>query len=244
MAGPVADKPEAGVIYAPSYKENVYQGAHGNESVVEGFVELNGVAANTEVHLLRLPIGMRINAVQLVTGDLGAGVTITVKSGDHELISNEDVHAAVARTGPSAYDIWKSQQPDGTDTSTVAYLAFQEGKKGDKGDKGDTGDGITTVKTDGITLKGDGVVTPLAMNISASGYPGVGDYVIAWDMGNPEYNFFGYKVPGSQLRQTALSFGDNGTAYASKHTYLTFSGTFIGTGYFYTNNVGLFRRVA
>ncbi|ECD8553912.1 prophage tail fiber N-terminal domain-containing protein [Salmonella enterica] len=147
-------------------------------------------------------------------------------------------------TGPSAYDIWKSQQPDGTDTSTVAYLAFQEGKKGDKGDKGDTGDGITTVKTDGITLKGDGVVTPLAMNISASGYPGVGDYVIAWDMGNPEYNFFGYKVPGSQLKQTALSFGDNGTAYASKHTYLTFSGTFIGTGYFYTNNVGLFRRVA
>lgn len=146
--------------------------------------------------------------------------------------------------GPSAYDIWKSQQPDGTDTSTVAYLAFQEGKKGDKGDKGDTGDGITTVKTDGITLKGDGVVTPLAMNISASGYPGVGDYVIAWDMGKPDYQFFGYKVPGSQLRQTALSFGDNGTAYASKHTYLTFSGTFIGTGYFFTNNVGLFRRVA
>ncbi|WP_443582125.1 prophage tail fiber N-terminal domain-containing protein [Salmonella enterica] len=147
-------------------------------------------------------------------------------------------------TGPSAYDIWKSQQPDGTDTSTVAYLAFQEGKKGDKGDKGDTGDGITTVKTDGITLKGDGVTTPLAMNISTSGYPGVGDYVIAWDMGKPDYQFFGYKVPGSQLRQTALSFGDNGTAYASKHTYLTFSGTFIGTGYFYTYNVGLFRRVA
>lgn len=147
-------------------------------------------------------------------------------------------------TGPSAYDIWKSQQPDGTDTSTVAYLAFQEGKKGDKGDKGDTGDGITTVKTDGITLKGDGVTTPLAMNISTSGYPGVGDYVIAWDMGNPDYQFFGYKVSGSQLRQTALSFGDNGTAYAIKHTYMTFFGTFIGTGYFFTNDVGLFRRVA
>lgn len=118
------------------------------------------------------------------------------------------------------------------------------GPAGLKGDKGDQGDGIATVKTDGITLKGNGVTTPLAMNISTSSYPGVGDYVIAWDMGNPEYNFFGYKVPGSQLRQTALSFGDNGTAYASKHTYLTFSGTFIGTGYFYTNNVGLFRRVA
>ncbi|EIH1364752.1 prophage tail fiber N-terminal domain-containing protein [Salmonella enterica] len=118
------------------------------------------------------------------------------------------------------------------------------GLQGPKGDKGDSGDGITTVKTDGITLKGDGVNTPLAMNISTSGYPGVGDYVIAWDMGNPEYSFFGYKVEGSQLRQTALSFGDNGTAYASKHTYLTFFGTFIATGYFFTNNVGLFRRVA
>ncbi|ELU6656839.1 prophage tail fiber N-terminal domain-containing protein [Salmonella enterica] len=123
------------------------------------------------------------------------------------------------------------------DTGTI-------GPQGPKGDKGDTGDGITTVKTDGITLKGDGVTTPLAMNISTSGYPGVGDYVIAWDMQNSGYNFFGYKVPGSQLRQTALSFGDNGTAYASKHTYLTFMGTFIGTGYFYTSDVGLFRRVA
>lgn len=118
------------------------------------------------------------------------------------------------------------------------------GPQGPKGDKGDTGDGITTVKTDGITLKGDGVTTPLAMNISTSGYPGVGDYVIAWDMGKSDYQFFGYKVSGSQLRQTALFFGDNGTAYANKHTYMTFFGAFIGTGYFYTDNVGLFRRVA
>ncbi|ECC4031973.1 hypothetical protein C1B21_02665 [Salmonella enterica] len=118
------------------------------------------------------------------------------------------------------------------------------GPQGPKGDKGDAGDGITTVKTDGITLKGDGVTTPLAMNISTSGYPGVGDYVIAWDMGNPDYQFFGYKVSGSQLRQTALSFGDDGAAYASKHTYMTFLGVFIGTGYFFTSNVGLFRRVA
>lgn len=106
--------------------------------------------------------------------------------------------------------------------------------------------GLTSVKTDGITLKGDGVTTPLAMNIStaANGNPGVGDYVIAWDMGKSDYQFFGYKVPGSQLRQTALYFGDNGTALASKHTYMTFFGAFIGTGYFFTDNVGLFRRVA
>ncbi|EBZ6268895.1 hypothetical protein IIJ84_005106 [Salmonella enterica subsp. enterica serovar Oranienburg] len=96
MAGPVADKAEAGVIYAPSFQENVYQGAHGNESVVEAFADLSAVAANTEVRLLRLPIGLRINAVQLVTGDLGAGVTITLKSGDHELVRADDAHATVA----------------------------------------------------------------------------------------------------------------------------------------------------
>lgn len=102
MAGPVADKAEAGVIYAPSFQENVYQGAHGNESVVEGFADLNAVAANTQVRLLRLPIGMRINAVQLVTGDLGTGVTITVKSGDHELVHADDVHEKVAHYFPVA----------------------------------------------------------------------------------------------------------------------------------------------
>lgn len=106
------------------------------------------------------------------------------------------------------------------------------------------GDGIASVKTDGITLKGDGVTTPLGMNISTSGYPGVGDYVIAWDMGDPDYQFFGYKVFGSQLRQTALYFYDDGAPRAIRHDYLTFEGTFIGTGYFFTNNVGLFRRIA
>ncbi|HCL5313201.1 TPA: phage tail protein, partial [Salmonella enterica] len=111
-------------------------------------------------------------------------------------------------------------------------------------------DSISSIKVDGITLKGDGVTTPLAMNISTSGNPGVGDYVIAWDIEpRPNYQFFGYKVSGSYLMQTALSFGEQGTeyegkAYAVKHTWLTFPGTFIGTGYFYTYNVGLFRRIA
>lgn len=110
--------------------------------------------------------------------------------------------------------------------------------------------GLTSVKTDGITLKGDGVTTPLAMNISTSGGPGVGDYVIACDTEpKQDYQFFGYKVSGSYLRQTALSFGESGTAYdgkayATKHNWLTFPGTYIGTGYFFTYNVGLFRRIA
>lgn len=80
------------------------------------------------------------------------------------------------------------------------------GPQGPKGDKGDAGDGITTVKTDGITLKGDGVNTPLAMNISTSGYPGVGDYVIAWDMGNPEYSFFWIQSRGFTVKANRTFF--------------------------------------
>lgn len=99
-------------------------------------------------------------------------------------------------TGDSAYDIWKSQQPAGTDTSVVAYFASLKGEKGDKGDagpqgitgptgpdgpkgdKGDPGDsGLSTVKTDGTTITGDGSTTPLALG------PGepfcVGSYISA-----------------------------------------------------------------
>ncbi len=100
MAGPVADKVEAGVIYAPSYKENVYQGAHGNESVVESFVTLDKAPTGTVVHLLRLPIGMRINAVQLVTDALGTGESVTIKSGNHELVTSDNVATAVAHHFP------------------------------------------------------------------------------------------------------------------------------------------------
>ncbi|EHJ3657724.1 hypothetical protein J9T75_002946 [Salmonella enterica] len=102
MAGPVADKAEAGVIYAPSYQENVYQGAHGNESVVEAFVTLDKAPTGTEVRLLRLPIGMRINAVQIVTDALGTGESVTVKSGEHELVKADNVATAVAHHFPVA----------------------------------------------------------------------------------------------------------------------------------------------
>ncbi|EAA7987823.1 hypothetical protein CJ745_21400 [Salmonella enterica subsp. enterica] len=100
MAGPVADKADAGVIYAPSFQENVYQGAHGNESVVEGFAVLKNVAVSTEVRLLSLPIGLRINSVQLVTDALGAGVTVTIKSGAQELVHEADVHGKTTQLTP------------------------------------------------------------------------------------------------------------------------------------------------
>ncbi|HFW4797842.1 TPA: hypothetical protein ACIBS5_003250 [Salmonella enterica subsp. diarizonae serovar 60-67:z35:-] len=97
MAGPSADKTESGVIYAPSFKENIYQGAHGNESVVEAFVTLDKAAEATEIRLLKLPIGMRINSVQITTDGLGDSETITIKSGDHELVHADDVHTKTAQ---------------------------------------------------------------------------------------------------------------------------------------------------
>ncbi|EBA9761390.1 hypothetical protein CFJ40_03870 [Salmonella enterica] len=41
--------------------------------------------------------------------------------------------------GQSAYDLWMTQQPAGSDTSPAAFMAYMAGKKGDKGDKGDPG---------------------------------------------------------------------------------------------------------
>ncbi|EAP0943027.1 phage tail protein [Salmonella enterica] len=125
-------------------------------------------------------------------------------------------------TGDSAYDIWKSQQPAGTDTSVVAYFASLKGGKGDtgeqgpqgipgpagpagpKGDKGDKGDpGLSTVKTDGTTITGDGSTTPLALG---PGEPfGVGSYISA--------SFSGTLLQDTQndprvIKGTALGSGD------------------------------------
>ncbi|ELE1675532.1 prophage tail fiber N-terminal domain-containing protein [Salmonella enterica] len=112
--------------------------------------------------------------------------------------------------GPSAYDVWRSQQPDGTDTSTTAYLAFQEGKKGEPGANGKDGengkDGITTVKTDGKTLTGDGNTTPLALG-PAEPYA-VGTYISA--MFKSGYLMDGQQPSDGSLieRGTVLDYGD------------------------------------
>lgn len=97
--------------------------------------------------------------------------------------------------GPSAYDVWRSQQPDGTDTSTTAYLAFQEGKKGDPGANGK--DGITTVKTDGKTLTGDGNATPLALGPAEPFC--VGSYISASLTGNLLYRDVPGIIKGTEL---------------------------------------------
>ncbi|EAW1261771.1 hypothetical protein AA11_06160 [Salmonella enterica subsp. diarizonae] len=115
--------------------------------------------------------------------------------------------------GPSAYDVWKFQQKDGADTSEAAYLTFQEGKKGDPGENGKDGengrdgkDGISSVKTDGKTITGDGNTTPLALG-PAEPYA-VGTYISA--KFESSYLFDGQAPSNGSLidRGTFLSLGD------------------------------------
>ncbi|TNV22820.1 hypothetical protein FH968_01890 [Buttiauxella sp. B2] len=63
--------------------------------------------------------------------------------------SNETRHATIEQIrdlipsgidGQSAYQFWVDAQPDETDTSEAAYIAFQKGKEGTDGKDGDAGD--------------------------------------------------------------------------------------------------------
>ncbi len=92
----------AKTILAPSLSERIYSGTHGNESVAEGVFTVNAAEAETVIHLLSLPVGIRINSLQLVsTGGLGGTATVSIKSGKHVLIDNSDaVTARFARYVP------------------------------------------------------------------------------------------------------------------------------------------------
>ncbi|ENC2501635.1 hypothetical protein ABKF30_005115, partial [Escherichia coli] len=81
--------------------ERIYSGTHGNESVAEGVFTVNAAEADSVIHLLSLPVGIRINSLQLVsTGGLGTA-TVSIKSGEHVLIDNsEAVSAKFARYVP------------------------------------------------------------------------------------------------------------------------------------------------
>ncbi|EEP9437559.1 hypothetical protein HCO87_002368 [Salmonella enterica subsp. enterica serovar Reading] len=149
-------------------------------------------------------------------------------------------------TGDSAYDIWQSQQPASTDTSMTAYLAFQAGKTGErgepgpKGEKGDTGEqglqglqgppgpqgiqgekgepggGLRSVLTDGSSIVGDGVTTPLK---TGTDYHRIGSYELAlvrnsngellMTSGNPSYPLNQYiksTLSGFNLRLAGFDF--------------------------------------
>ncbi len=62
--------------------------------MAEGVFTVNAAEVDSVIHLLSLPIGIRINSLQLVsTGGLGTA-TVSVKSGEHVLIDNSEAVSA------------------------------------------------------------------------------------------------------------------------------------------------------
>ncbi|EHT5012413.1 collagen-like protein [Salmonella enterica] len=141
------------------------------------------------------------------------------------------------------------------------------GPQGPKGDKGDTGlqgipgpkgesgeSGLTTVKTDGTTITGDGNTTPLALG------PGemnsIGSYLFAWcaAAAGVSHNTYadrsslscGDIVPGTSLLVARF----DGDTPVSRFAYSRYpvrppgSWQYLGDNYSMGYTAGLFRRVA
>lgn len=82
-------------VIAPSMQDTVYAGAAGNLSVAFGQVTLKAAAANTEVALLELPIGLKVVGVRIATAaGLGAGVKFDLKLNSVVVQAGIDVAAA------------------------------------------------------------------------------------------------------------------------------------------------------
>ncbi|WP_256384418.1 hypothetical protein [Photobacterium toruni] len=82
-------------VIAPSMKDTVYTGAAGNLSVAFGEVTLKAAAANTEVSLLELPIGLKVVGVRIATAaGLGAGVKFDLKL--NNVVVQADINVAAA----------------------------------------------------------------------------------------------------------------------------------------------------
>lgn len=88
-------------VIAPSMKDTVYAGAAGNLSIAFGEVTLKAAAANTEVSLLELPIGLKVVGVRIATAEgLGAGVKLDLKLGETVIKAGVDVATESAVTIP------------------------------------------------------------------------------------------------------------------------------------------------
>ncbi|MGY0152469.1 hypothetical protein ACVQ8M_08225 [Edwardsiella tarda] len=63
-------------IYAPSLSDPFYQGAQGNESVAESQVVMKNLVTGDQIHLFDLPLGIRINSLQVCGSQLSADKTV------------------------------------------------------------------------------------------------------------------------------------------------------------------------
>lgn len=72
--------------------------------------------------------------------------------------------------------------------------------------KSDKGDGITAIKTDGITITGDGNATPLALGAGARN--GIGAYAMAYCSSNGSgHDAYGQTIAGYSLTPSSVNVG-------------------------------------
>lgn len=118
---------------APSMRDRIYVGTHGNVALALVNVQLSAIAANDEIQVIELEIGMKITGFRVITNGIGAGVTADIKVGE------KVVKAGIALSGAKAESILipteytESKQPlalvikgaeaNGTVTLGVEYLA-------------------------------------------------------------------------------------------------------------------------
>ncbi|EAX7747833.1 hypothetical protein BB12_07970 [Salmonella enterica subsp. diarizonae] len=106
--------------------------------------------------------------------------------------------------------------------------------------------GLTTVKTDGITITGDGNTTPLSLGPGV--IDGVGGYVMAYCPGNGQgHDSYGQTISGSSLVPTSYATGGyQGRTYVTASYTRSLPGTWrlcceaITT----LGSVGLYQRIA
>lgn len=118
---------------APSMRDRIYVGAHGNVSLAPVSVALAAIAANDEVQVIELEIGMKITGFRVITSGVGAGVTADIKVGSKVVKAGVALSAAKAESILIPTEYTESKQPlslvikggtaNGTVTLGVEYLA-------------------------------------------------------------------------------------------------------------------------
>ncbi|HAF2131276.1 TPA: hypothetical protein G9F27_005641 [Salmonella enterica] len=133
--------------------------------------------------------------------------------------SSDSVNITWYESGRSAYDIWKSQQPAGTDTSMAAFMAYMKGGVGSFPKFGEVGSYVF-----GVVFSSDSIMQPF--NPSDDGIvPGESIYILSAvgspftpDMANQEYHLIptGAGLVGVWApMNNAFIDNDNGSLFGS-----------------------------
>lgn len=111
-------------------KQNLRFFAHANGT---GYITFIAPGSNGEMYTLNGSLG---KPETITVNREGAVYEITQDPLGTYLRINKIGPIATGAAGASAYEIWASAQPGGSDTSETAYLQSMEGKPGEKGSEG------------------------------------------------------------------------------------------------------------